>query len=511
MYDRFEYNGTLTEYPSLTEWYWITHPDNDYTNFNFDYHTPQWESDCVQVFGDQHSRNSHTYLVNNQHDDNSPWQFHEHTVKRTSSHPIFCATNLQPEEGEGVRMFSNFFNFIKRCCNKTDADYFWITSSVCDYSGFDFTWHPDIGEQKFVHAWTTQDNKYGYTFFIPREEFLKQMSTLQKLEWFEHIKYHSEVQMKPLPVNVFDPATGCADAVKNHIFTHHYEWFIEQGIEFDVDNHQPSRWDEINIDCYGKNRSVMCVPREAKSFIVDQIYDYPSIQTYPIDVVQQDHDIVFISYDELEAEQNYQLLKTRFPRTKRLHGVQGMVNALKQAAQMSTTGYYYAVFAKTQVDLNFTFDFQHDRLSVPSHYIFDCYNPVIDWEYGHMGIVMYNCDIVLNANEYALDYTTSFPVKVVNQRSCTAKYNLSPYQTWRTAFRECVKLSSNAIANSDANENRTLLNRWLTVAHGDHAEWNIQGARDAVEFVDSGDDLYRIMDWEFLDAYFQSKHGPTHQ
>ena len=34
MYDRFEYNGTLTNYPSKTNWYWITHPDNNYTNFD---------------------------------------------------------------------------------------------------------------------------------------------------------------------------------------------------------------------------------------------------------------------------------------------------------------------------------------------------------------------------------------------------------------------------------------------------------------------------------------------
>ena len=511
MYDQFSYNGTLTDYPNKTDWYWITHSNNDYTKFNFDYHVPQWESDCVQVFGDQHARDSHTYLVNTRHSDDSPWQFHEHTVTRTSSVPVFHATNLQPSEDQGVRMFSNFFNFIKRCCNKTDADYFWVTASVCDYSSFDFTWHPDIGEEKFVHAWTTQDNQHGYTFFVPRQEFVKQAQTLQKLEWFEYIKYHSEVPVNKLPVNTFTLNKGVADAIKNHTFTHHYEWFVEQGVDFDTDKFQPSRWDDVNLNCYGKNSSVMCVPREAKSFVIDQVYDYPYIQKHPSNVSQHDHDIVFISYDELEAEQNYNLLKSKFPRTKRLHGVKGMINALRQAASMSTSGYYYAVFAKTQVDSNFKFDYQHDRLSVPSHHIFNCYNPIIDWEYGHMGIVLYNCDIVLNCVDYALDYTTSFPVKVVNQRSCTSAYNVSPYQTWRTAFRECVKLSSNAIANSDADENQTLLNRWLTVANGNHAEWNLQGAKDAVEFVESGQDLYNIMDWQYLNSYFQTKHGPIDQ
>ena len=203
MYDQFEYNGTITDYPNKTEWYWITHPDNNYEQFNFDYHVPKWESDCVQVFGDQHAKDSHTYLINQRHDDNSPWQFHTNQVDRINSVPRFHATNLQPNEDDGVRMFSNFFNFIKRCCNKTEAEYFWVTASVCDYYNFDFTWHPDIGEEKFIHAWTTQDNKHGYTFFVPRKQFQQQLSNLQKLEWFEKTKEHYEIPTHELPVHSF--------------------------------------------------------------------------------------------------------------------------------------------------------------------------------------------------------------------------------------------------------------------------------------------------------------------
>ena len=113
MYDKFVYNGTLTDYDSRTDWFWITHPDNDYTDFNFDYHVPNFEQYFVQVFGDKHAKNSHTYLVHKQHDANTSWQFHEHCVTRTGTVPIYHATNLQAEEKDGIRMFSNFFNFIK--------------------------------------------------------------------------------------------------------------------------------------------------------------------------------------------------------------------------------------------------------------------------------------------------------------------------------------------------------------------------------------------------------------
>ncbi len=504
MYDSFTYNGSITNYPSQTDWYWIVNDHNNYEHFNFDYHVPHWENNFVQVFGDQHSKNSHTYLVNKKHNNDSPWQYHEQAVSRTASVPVFHATNLQPQEQEGVRMFSNFFNFIKRCCNNTDEEYFWITSSVCDYEKFDFTWHPDIGEEKFLHAWTSYENKNAYTFFVPRIQFMEQIDNLQKLEWFEFIKYHTELPTHSLPVNTFDCAKGCADVIKHHNFTHHYEWFVEKETHFDTSSHTPSRWDNVNIDYFG---SAMCVPREAKSYVLDQMYDYPHISKKILQTSQKDYDIIFISYDEIEADKNYKLLKQSFPRTKRLHGVKGMINALKQCAELSDTGYFYAVFAKTAVHPSFKFNFQHDRLSVPSNYIFHCYNPVIDVTHGAMGIVLYNTDLVKNASSWGLDFTTSFPVKVVQQISCTAAYNVSPFQTWRTAFRECVKLHSNCIARSNHIENKAMLDRWLNIGKGAYGEWSMQGAKDAVQFVDTNQKLDNIMDWQFLRQHFVSMHG----
>ena len=504
MYDIFDYNGTLTNYPSKTDWFWITHSDNDYSNFNFDYHVPHWEESFLQVFGDQHSRDSHTYLVNKRHTIDSPWQFHKNIITRTAAVPVFNATNLQPDEKEGVRMFSNFFNFIKRCCNNTEADYFWVTSSVCDYTNFDFTWHPDIGEEKFLHAWTTKDNKNAYTFFVPRQEYIKQIEKIQLLEWFEFIKYHEDIPIHTLPINFYDCAKGCADAVRKHNFTHHYEWFIEKGTYFDTNAHQPSRWDNIHIDSF---ETAMCVPREAKSYITDQIYDYPHITKHNIQSQPDYHDIIFISYDEIEADKNYEILKQRFPRTKRLHGVNGMVNALKQSAELSDTGYFYAVFAKTQVHPEFMFNFKHDRLIVPSNYIFHCYNPVIDVTHGAMGIVLYNTSLVQNAKSWGLDFTTSFPVQVVPQLSCVAAYNVSPFQTWRTAFRECVKLYSNCIPRSNPKDNKEMLDRWLSIGEGKFGEWSIQGAKDAVSYVDKQMDLQSIMDWQFLRRHFVNLHN----
>ena len=511
MYDKFEYNGTLDQYPSKTDWFWITHPNNDYTDFNFDYHVPNWEHSCVQVFGDQHAKDSHTYLVNKRHDTDSPWQFHEHCVVRTKSVPVFHATNLQPDEEEGVRMFSNFFNFIKRCCNKTDADHFWVTSSVCDYEDFDFTWHPDIGEENFLHVWQNTSSKYGYTFYVPNKEYQKQMNKIQLLEWFEFIKYRDKVPTKTLPVNIFDLSTTCAEAIKQHTFTHHYEWFVEATYPMKdvVPDFYPSRWDSIDIEVFGKNKNVLCVPREAKSFVLDQVYDYPHINLNPGREIKSKFPIYFFSYGEKNADENYNKLLDRVKNLKRIDGIDGQVNAFKYAASVCQSPYFWAVFAKSEVVEDFKFDYEPDRLSQGKFYVFDSFIPINGLTYGVYGLCLYNTKIVSEAQTWGADFTTSFPLEYVQQLSTIAHFNKTPYMTWRSAFKECAKLSNGYIKMTNVVDNKNRLDIWCSVAEGDYADFCLAGANQGKQYGATTDEntMIEILDEKFLQERFISLYG----
>jgi hypothetical protein len=53
--------------------------------------------------------------------------------------------------------------------------------------------------------------------------------------------------------------------------------------------------------------------------------------------------------------------------------------------------------------------------------------------------------------------------------------------TWRTAFREVVKLK-HFMDVQPTLETEHRLNAWLTIAEGDFANWSIRGAEDAVEY-----------------------------
>ncbi len=54
-------------------------------------------------------------------------------------------------------------------------------------------------------------------------------------------------------------------------------------------------------------------------------------------------DIVFISYNEPNAESNWLKLKNRFPMTKRVHGVKGIHNAHIIAAKKCFTKMIWVV------------------------------------------------------------------------------------------------------------------------------------------------------------------------
>lgn len=131
-------------------------------------------------------------------------------------------------------------------------------------------------------------------------------------------------------------------------------------------------------------------------------------------------------------------------------------------------------------------------------------------EYGHQGLIAYNKKLVLATEEIqGLDFTLSQPHGVEPVLSGVAHYNSDPWSTWRTAFREVVKLRHYYNTTADV-ETEYRLNAWQKNAQGDHAEWSLRGAQDAVEYYDSVlgnyDSLLLTFEWAWLRNYFNSRY-----
>jgi hypothetical protein len=193
-------------------------------------------------------------------------------------------------------------------------------------------------------------------------------------------------------------------------------------------------------------------------------------------------------------------------RIVRVDGVNGRVAAYHAAAEASETPWMFTVFAKLKVSNRFDWNWQPDRLQVPKHYVFHAKNPVNNLVYGHQAMIAYNKKITLANTGRGLDFTQDDEHEVVDMLSGIANFNTDAWTTWRTSFREALKLCT---FSDEISQER--LTTWATVANGDFAEYCLDGANDAINYFDevAGDfDQLRLSyDWAWLKLRFDKKYG----
>lgn len=222
-------------------------------------------------------------------------------------------------------------------------------------------------------------------------------------------------------------------------------------------------------------------------------------------------DIFFLSYNEPNCESNFCKLRDRFPTIKRVKNVAGIANAHFACAVNSSTSMFYTVDADTDVDdmWNFFFDVpSYDRKYL---HIWHSRNPINDLEYGYGGVKLWPTEVVLDKKTFNLDYSTEIGgIKIVPTAISTSIFNTSPYQTWKSAFRESVKLTNNISKFVDDTESIFRLNRWLTYSNQDaaYADWCIKGANDGHDWYQKNrTDLQLINDFNWLEQEFINRYN----
>ena len=406
-----------------------------------------------------------------------------------------------------VRYFNNYLDTLRRIARNCDKEYIWICSSVCDYDNFDFTWHPEQWQAAMLHVFASDNNKFGDTFFMHVPSFRARTDKIELLDWYDINYVGVTVTRRAVPIIRHNYSTQ-VDAVKNNIWAGPLAIFTNQDNIVIEDIPTVSLWREQTktIVPLSAGAGTSIIPKTSIPYIERQLYDYPYIdRTQRHMYTDQSLDIVFIDNGETDAEYNYNHLKWAAERanTVNIHrssGVNGRVAAYQAAAELSTTPWFFAVFAKLHVDTGFDWSWQPDRMQEPKHYIFHARNPVNGLEYGHMSMIAYNKKLVLENTAPGLDFTLDQAHEVVPILSGTANYHTDAWTCWRTAFRECIKLKD-SLPNV---ENEYRLNQWLT-RDNTEGQWSRQGAEDAIEYYNSvnGDfvELKKSYDWAWLASY----------
>ena len=223
-----------------------------------------------------------------------------------------------------------------------------------------------------------------------------------------------------------------------------------------------------------------------------------------------DLDVVFISYGEVNAEENWQRVLEKAPSAKRVDGVTGILEAHKAAANLVTTDMFYVVDGDAYLTDDWSFDFQPSIYDRDCVFVWHSRNPVNGLEYGYGGVKIFPTDLLKATETWNVDLTTGLgKLKVIPKISNTTAFNTDPFSAWRSAFRECAKLSASIIPNNNSQESISRLNTWATVgvdaAYGKYA---IAGAIEGEQFGRkhqlSADVLKLINNREWLLEYFNN-------
>ncbi|MCL2891231.1 hypothetical protein [Brenneria tiliae] len=226
-------------------------------------------------------------------------------------------------------------------------------------------------------------------------------------------------------------------------------------------------------------------------------------------------DIVFISYDEESAESNWVLLKKRFPKSIRIHGVDGILKAHKVASDSITKNWFFVVDGDNKIKDDFNFELPEDTLNQNATYVWRCVNSVNGLCYGNGGIKLFNKSLFQGVDQFSGDMTLSLShdYRIVNVVASETIINTSRFYSWRSSFRECVKLS---IPRKKPIDDTIRIER-LKVWHKSDdnipfSAWVSKGAEDAVSFYEqhNGDKdfLFAVInDYKWLREIFFSKYG----
>ncbi len=160
-------------------------------------------------------------------------------------------------------------------------------------------------------------------------------------------------------------------------------------------------------------------------------------------------DVIFLSYDEPNADLHYADLCAKVPWAKRVHGVKGSDHAHKAAAELSETNWFITVDADNIVDSKF-FNLDIDMNNANTKVYCWCgQNNVNGLRYGNGGLKLWNKQFVLDMKTHEnstsdraqVDFCWEDGYQHFPSVYSTSIITGSAFQAWRAGFREGVKMT----------------------------------------------------------------------
>jgi len=239
-------------------------------------------------------------------------------------------------------------------------------------------------------------------------------------------------------------------------------------------------------------------------------------------------DIIFISYDEDNADENWADLKKKCPWAKRVHGVFGSDAAHKTAAEIATTDRFTTCDADTIIQPEFF------NATIPKKIAEDM-TKTISWSsmnyvnglvYGNGSLKCWTKPFVMEMKTHEESEEPKNKIEFCFEKGYIQRNEIfsitypngSPRQAWRSGFREGVKMTLDQgikIPVRDLKKymywkNLIRLLIWCSVgADVLHGLWCIYGARMGCQMTNLTDwDYINVRDFEYLNNMWANKILP---
>ena len=243
-----------------------------------------------------------------------------------------------------------------------------------------------------------------------------------------------------------------------------------------------------------------------------------------------DCDIVYLSYDEPNAEENYADLLTKVPWAKRVHGVEGSDAAHKACARLSETERLIVIDGDNKIRPEFlkqSIEFKQEVELDKSVISWGAQNVINGLIYGNGGIKCWPTQLVLDMKTHEAAESDNAKTQVdfcwdinyIQMEQCMSDVynNANPQQAWRAGFREGVKMGLLEGSKADnivkqvhwKNFQRLLV--WMHVGMDiANGAWAIYGARQGCYMTNCTDwDYVNVRDFKWLNSYWAEHDSQT--
>ena len=507
---------------SKFNWFWVI--DNDVTvleDFDFDFQPDVYDDGKAHVWQKLNPITGKQYdyggvsLRNKQEKKGRPKYIREPACTQ-KEFPVY---HIQPEQ-----LKDGLNDVYERLATQSSATMMYVVDPYVEVD-FDYSYYPTQYDIDVVHVWAHNGSKSTAVRLLPTN--LKYLSE-------EQIVNNTFNKLKEMPTAIssdklwdrfyFNNNKPLLEQLKEHANTTQHEWFwtIDNDVTCEnVPNYTPEpinynkvhAWQRANpttgiAHSYG---GVRLWPKQLPDITSDDIKlnKMPRGQLqYVKDIASEynKYEIYVISYKEdiNIVDEHIQRITSKGVYATHIRGVKGIFEAHKACAEKCKTSMFWVVDADAVVEEDFDFSYIPDVYDQEVTHVWNSMNPVTGDTYGYGGVKLFNTKQVQQATSWGIDFTTGLSTrfKVMPEVACITRFNTDEYSTWRSAFRECVKLTLNA--DEESNQR---LSKWLNADNGYFVEQAVQGAKAGNEYakkhVNDVEALNKINDYEWLKDYYE--------